>query len=103
VNIVDWRIFEVRQAGHADRTRHLVGSLWPLYDGQVSSAIMAFDAHARTVVTASGNRYELQGDGTGIGQNAAYTWDLWRSRCGATNVVDVTAEYLAMLSNQEHK
>jgi len=33
--------------------------------------------------------------------NASYAWNLWQSRCGATDVVDVTAE-LAAPPNKEH-
>lgn len=103
MKLTDWRVFEVQQAERADRTRHAVGSLWPLYDGQVSSAIVKFDAATRTATTNSGNQYELSGRDSGLGQNASYTWDFWRSRCSATDVVDVTGEYEELLLKTEQK
>ena len=98
VKLVDWRVFEVQQANRAGRTRHFVGSVGRDYDGQNSSAIVRFDPATRRGESECGRIYQLMGRGMGIGVSADYFWAIWRRKCGATDVVDVTPEIKELLS-----
>lgn len=97
VKMLDWRVFEVQQADRADRTRHFVGSTGWHYDGQVSSAIVRYDPATRCGTSESGRVYQLVGPGSGIGMNASYVWNVWQSKAGVRDVLDVTPEVEALI------
>ncbi len=101
--MLDWRVYEVRQADRTERTRHIVGSAGRDDDGQSSSAIVQFDPETRCGLSERGRIYKLAGRGSGLGVSADYVWSTWKRKTGAQDVVDVTSEIETLLSKREIK
>lgn len=102
LRLTDWSVFEVLMRGSPKRTRHFAGTSISGREGRVSSAVESFDPATRRGVTSSGRVYELVGSGTGLGSDADYVWNRWKSICQAQDVVDVTAEVKANIETQKN-
>lgn len=92
VTLTEWAVFEVPHLG-PDKpwTRHLAG--WSCEDrqGQVSSAVQAFDPATGKCITRSGRVYQLRGR-PGLCGDGRYVWGVWMERDGLKEARDVTAE-----------
>lgn len=84
-----WQVFEVQFPQKPDRTRHFVGYCVDDHAGQASSAIRKFDPATMRGVTQSARVYQLLGR-PGRNDDAAYTWQKWKSLCRLTDEVDIT-------------
>jgi hypothetical protein len=96
--LTDWAVFEVPLHGQDQPwTRHFAG--WSCEDaqGQVGSAIRAFDPATGACVTKSGRVYRLRGR-PGLSADAEYVWNRWRGIAGITEQRDVTLEVLEAIT-----
>jgi hypothetical protein len=95
ITLDSWSVFEVPLDGPTGaKTRHLVG-YWPQGgSGQVSSAVVRFDASTRCAVTQSGRVYQIGGR-PGSHSEARYVWARWKSINDIDQETDVSAEVYA--------
>lgn len=91
VTMARWSFWELQLAWHPTPTLHLVGLVLEEQCGRVTSAVVGVDQVARTVSTASGRRFVLQGL-PGTDPDAAYVLAGLRRIGGATSERNVTAE-----------
>lgn len=77
--LVSWEVHEVQLQPGGELTWHVAGEVGYGGAGQVSSAIVQFDATAAAFRTKSGRVYRVRGS-TGLGNEADYVWRAWLSR-----------------------
>lgn len=94
VTLESWAVYEVPLDGDSSAwTRHFVGHSVEDHQGQVSSAVQAFDPQKGCGVTQSGRVYRLRGR-PGASGDALYVWARWKSLNGIAVEGDVTKKVL---------
>jgi len=93
VLIRGWAVYQVRGVYEDGPSRHFVGTRARGSSGRVSSGIESFDMTTRRGTTRSGRVYQLLGS-PGTGMAADYVWDSFCAVNNASEVVDVTGDYL---------
>lgn len=86
VSLSQWSVFQTETG-----ERHLCGRA-DSWDGRVSQAISSYDAATRTVHTASGRIYILEGP-SGWSRDAEYVKNRWLDINNVSEWHDVTADY----------
>jgi hypothetical protein len=89
-----WRVYEVTGWNVSEPTRHFSGYCPQEGPGRASTPIMAYDPNTRIGTTASGRKYQLEGESSWNGA-AAWVWDQFCAMNKLTVVNDVSAEYAA--------
>jgi hypothetical protein len=97
--LTDWAVYELQLPGSPGRTRYFAGYNIAEREGLVSIAIAQFDPTNWRGVTHSGLVYGLRGR-PGLTPDGEFVWRHWISISGATEVVDVTNELLALMSHK---
>ncbi len=85
LSLESWQVFETNTG-----ERHLVGYCIERWEGRATSAIVAFDAVNRVVITKSGRSYALRG-GPSVHPDAIYVWSAWKVVNAVTSETDITA------------
>lgn len=94
VTLRAWSVFEVQLPGR-EPTRHLAGTCMETGEGQVSSAVQAFNASNGHCRTETGRTYLLDGR-AGLSRHGMAKWAGWKALLRISQERDVTLEYTTL-------
>lgn len=101
VELCQWSIKNVKFSNGTE-SRHAVGVLSYDGSGRVCSPIVSFDHERMEAITRSGKCYRLIGN-SGGSMNGDYVFNAWRELNGATDVCDVSHEYMEKGGDDDKK